>query len=113
MKLHLLGGAFFLFLTAQAQAQACHVPFFRALENQVFDGHMTVRSGARCSIVRQNSSAAITSTRIVSPPAYGAASVRGAHIIYASPRGYTGTDRFTFQGSGQDRYGGPPCAPST
>jgi hypothetical protein len=107
MKSHLLGGALFVCLVMSAQAQSCNVPFFRALDNQTFDGHMTVKSGMRCSIVRQNSSAAITTTRIVSPPAYGAASTRGAHIIYASRRGYTGPDRFTFQGSGMDRYGKP------
>jgi hypothetical protein len=28
----------------------------------------------------------------------------GAHIFYAS-RGYAGPDRFTFQGSGTDRFG--------
>ncbi len=68
---------------------------------------MTVKSGTRCSIVRQNSSAAITATRIVSPPAYGAASTRGAHIIYVSRPGYVGSDRFTFQGTGTDRCGSP------
>ena len=107
MKPYLLGGAFLVCLATAAEAQNCHVPFFRALDNQTFDGHMTVKSGSRCSIARQNSSAAITSTRIVSPPAYGAASTRGAHIFYASRRGYAGPDRFTFQGSGTDRYGRP------
>ena len=107
MKAYLLGSAFLFCLATGAQAQNCHVPFFRALDNQTFDGHMTVKSGTRCSIARQNSSAAITTTRIVSPPAYGAASTRGAHIFYMSRPGYRGPDRFTFQGSGLDRYGRP------
>ena len=107
MKSYLLGCAVFLCAAATAQAQTCHVPTFRALDNQAFSGQMTVKSGTRCSIVRQNSSAAITSTRIIAPPAYGTAGVRGAHIVYASRRGYVGPDRFTFQGSGTDRYGAP------
>ena len=107
MKPYLLGGAFLICLATTAQAQNCHVPFFRALDNQTFDGHMTVKSGSRCSIARKNSSAAITSTRIVSPPGFGAASVRGSQIVYASRRGYSGPDRFTFQGSGSDRFGRP------
>ena len=107
MKPYCLGGAFLLGLATHAQAQTCQVPFFPALDNQTFEGHMTVKSGTRCSIARQNSSAAITTTTIVSPPAHGAASTRGAHIFYDSRRGYTGPDRFTFQGSGQDRYGRP------
>ena len=107
MKPYLLGGAFLVCLATSAEAQNCHVPTFRALDNQTFDGHMTVKSGTRCSIARQNSSAAITSMRIISPPAHGAASTGGAHIFYASRRGYAGPDRFTFQGSGTDRYGRP------
>ena len=107
MRPYLLGGALLVCLTSHAQAQTCHVPFFRALDNQTFDGHMTVKTGSRCSIVRQNSSAAITSTRIISRPAYGAAATRGAHIIYNARRGYVGPDRFAFKGSGQDRYGRP------
>ena len=107
MKRYVLGGALLVCLTANAQGQTCHVPFFRALDNQTFDGHMTVKSGARCSVVRRDSSAAIASTRIISRPAYGAAATRGAHIIYNARRGYVGPDRFTFQGSGQDRYGRP------
>jgi hypothetical protein len=37
MKPYLLGGAFLVCLVTAAQAQNCHVPFFRALDNQVFD----------------------------------------------------------------------------
>jgi hypothetical protein len=109
MKQYLLGGAFLVCLAAaaEAQSQTCHVPVFRALDNQTFDGHMRVKSGARCGIARRDSSAAITSTRIISPPAYGRASVHGARIVYFSRRGYVGADRFTFQGSGTSRYGTP------
>jgi hypothetical protein len=107
MKSYLLGCAVLLCAATTAHAQTCHVPPFRALDNQAFNGYMTVKSGARCAVVRQNSSAAITSTRIISPPGYGTASVRGAHIVYASRRGYVGPDRFTFQGSGSGRYGAP------
>jgi len=107
MKTYLLGCAVVLCAATAVQAQTCHVPAFRALDNQTFNGHMTVKSGARCSIVRQNSSAAITSTRIINPPGYGNVAVRGAHIIYTSRRGYVGQDRFTFQGSGTGRYGAP------
>ena len=105
MKNFVLAGALCC-LTSVAQAQTCHVPEFSALNDQTFDGYMTVKAGRRCSVVRQNSSGPMTA-RIVSPPAYGTTSVSGSHITYASRPGYAGQDRFTFQDSGQDRYGRP------
>ena len=104
MRVFVLAGAFCC-SALTTQARNCYVPNFRVVDNQTGHGHMIVKSGARCSIARLSSTGPVTATRIVSRPMYGVASTRGAHIFYASRRGYVGPDRFTFQGSGQDRWG--------
>jgi hypothetical protein len=94
-------------LSATAQAQNCHVPLIRTLDNQAVDGHMTVKAGKSCSIQLRFSSGAVETTRLVSRPAVGAARVSGTRITYVPRSGYTGSDRFTYARAGQDRYGRP------
>ena len=106
MKSYLLAAALCC-LSVSAQAQNCHVPYIRTLENQTVDGYMTVKAGKRCSIVLRNSSGPVQTTRIIGGPSAGVATARGMRITYVPRPGYTGSDRFAYARAGQDRYGRP------
>ena len=106
MKLFITAGVFCC-VSVAAQAQNCHVPYIRTLENQTVDGHMTVKAGKRCSIVLRNSMGPVQTTRITGGPSAGVATVRGMRVTYVPRSGYTGSDRFAYARAGQDRYGRP------
>ena len=95
----------FCCVSVAAQAQNCHVPYIRTLENQTVDGYMTVKAGKRCSIVLRNSSGPVETTRITGGPSAGVATARGTRVTYIARSGYTGPDRFAYARTGQDRYG--------
>ncbi|HEX2725114.1 MAG TPA: Ig-like domain-containing protein [Beijerinckiaceae bacterium] len=104
MRVVVLAAAFCLSAVA-AQAQTCRVPTIRTFDNQTVDGQMTVKAGTRCNIFLQNSMGPVETTRIVSRPAAGSATVSGTRVTYVPRAGYTGPDRFTYARAGQDRYG--------
>ena len=106
MRLLALAAGFCCF-AVNAEAQNCHVPYIRTLDNQAVDGYMTVKAGKTCSIRLRSSSGPVERTSIVSAPAAGAARVSGTRITYVPKSGYTGPDRFTYARAGHDRYGRP------
>jgi hypothetical protein len=104
MRVFALAGAFCSIAMA-AHAQNCHVPVISTPDNQTVEGRMTVKAGKRCSIFLRNSLGPVEATTVVSRPAAGSATVSGTRITYLPKAGYTGSDRFTYARTGQDRYG--------
>jgi hypothetical protein len=104
MRVFVLAGAF-CFIAATAEAQNCRVPTIRTFDNQTVDGRMTVKAGKRCTIFLRSSMGPVETTSIVGQPAAGSVTVRGTRVTYVPKAGYTGSDRFTYARTGQDRYG--------
>src|SRR5437899_11320633 len=90
---------------AEASAR-CSVPRFSILSNQTVDGHMTVNSGASCSIKLKSSSGPIYGAHIVERASHGTVTVDGSNrIVYRSRAGYVGSDSFTYAWTGESRVG--------
>jgi len=90
---------------AQASAR-CSVPYIRTLNNQTVDGHMTVSSGASCSIKLKRSSGPTYGAHIVERASHGSVTVDSSNrVVYRSRTGYVGTDSFTYARTGETRVG--------
>lgn len=69
---------------------------------------MTVKAGATCSALHGGSFGPMLSTVIAKRPAHGSATVRYSHnVVYLAPRGYTGSDTFTYVRRGLDNLNRP------
>jgi hypothetical protein len=91
--------------SAQASAR-CSVPRIHSFNNQTVDGHMTVSSGASCSIKLKRSGGPTYGAHIVERASNGAVTVDGSNrIVYRSRAGYVGSDSFTFARTGESRVG--------
>jgi hypothetical protein len=74
--------------------------------NQAVDGHMTVNSGARCSIKLKHSAGPTYGAHIVQCASNGTVTVDGRNrIVYRSRAGYVGSDSFTYARTGESRVG--------
>jgi hypothetical protein len=90
---------------AEASAR-CSVPRIHTFNNQAVDGHMTVNSGARCSIKLKYSAGPTYGAHIVQRAANGTVTVDGRdRIVYRSRAGYVGSDSFTYARTGESRGG--------
>jgi len=90
---------------AEAYAR-CSVPRIRTLNNQTVDGHMTVSSGASCSIKLKRSSGPTYGAHIVERASNGTVTADGSNrVVYRSRAGYVGTDSFTYARTGETRVG--------
>jgi Bacterial Ig domain len=90
---------------AEASAR-CSVPYIRTFNNQAVDGHMTVNSGARCSIRLKHSSGPTYGAHIVERASHGTVTVDGSNrVVYRSRAGYVGSDSFTSARTGESRVG--------
>ena len=90
---------------AEASAR-CSVPRIHTLNNQSVDGHMTVNSGARCSIKLKHSAGPTYGAHIVQRASNGTVTVDGRNrIIYRSRAGYVGSDTFAYARTGESRVG--------
>jgi hypothetical protein len=90
---------------AEASAR-CSVPYIRTFNNQAVDGHMTVNSGARCSIRLKHSSGPTYGAHIVQRASNGTVTVDGSNrIVYRSRAGYVGSDSFTYARTGESKVG--------
>jgi hypothetical protein len=100
-------GLIVLLTVCSAEASArCSVPRIHTLNNQSVDGHMTVTSGARCSIKLKRSSGPIYGAHIVQGAANGTVTVDGSNrVVYRSRAGYVGSDSFTYARTGESRVG--------
>jgi len=91
--------------TIEASAR-CSVPRIHTLNDQIVDGHMTVSSGARCSIKLKRSSGPTYGAHIVQRASNGTVAVDGSNrIVYRSRAGYVGSDSFTYARTGETRVG--------
>jgi Big-like domain-containing protein len=90
---------------AEASAR-CSVPRIHTFNNQAVDGHMTVNSGARCSIKLKHSAGPTYGAHIVQRASNGTVTVDGRNrIVYRSRAGYVGSDSFTYARTGESRGG--------
>ena len=90
---------------AEASAR-CSVPRIHAFNDQTVDGHMTVNSGARCSIKLKRSRGPTYGAHIVQRASNGTVAVDGSNrIVYRSRAGYVGNDSFTYARTGESRGG--------
>jgi hypothetical protein len=84
----------------------CSVPRIQTFNNQAVDGHMTVNSGARCSIKLKHSAGPTYGAHIVQRASNGTVTVDGRNrIVYRSRAGYVGSDSFTYARTGESRVG--------
>jgi len=91
--------------SAEASAR-CSVPRIHTFNNQSVDGHMTVSSGARCSIKLKRSRGPTYGAHIVQRASNGTVAVDGSNrIVYRSRAGYVGNDSFTYARTGESRGG--------
>jgi hypothetical protein len=97
----------FVLIAVCAEASArCSVPRIHAFNDQSVDGHMTVNSGARCSIKLKHSRGPTYGAHIVQRAANGTVTVDGRNrIVYRSRSGYVGSDSFTYARTGESRGG--------
>jgi hypothetical protein len=101
-----LGLAVLLAVCSVEASARCSVPRIHTLNNQTVDGHMTVSSGARCSIKLKRSSGPTYGAHIVQRASNGTATVDGSNrIVYRSRTGYVGSDSFTYARTGETRVG--------
>jgi hypothetical protein len=100
-------GLIVLLAVSSAEASArCSVPRIHTFNNQSVDGHMTVSSGARCSIKLKHSSGPTYGAHIVQRAANGTVSVDGSNrIVYRSRAGYVGSDSFSYARTGESKGG--------
>jgi len=90
---------------AEASAR-CSVSRIHTFNNQAVDGHMTVNSGASCSIKLKHSSGPTYGAHIVQRASHGTVIVDGSNrIVYRSRGGYVGSDSFTYARTGESRVG--------
>jgi Bacterial Ig domain len=84
----------------------CSVPRISTFNNQTVDGHMTVSSGALCSIRLKSSSGPTYGAHIVQRASNGTVAVDGSNrVVYRSRPGYVGSDSFTYARTGESRVG--------
>jgi hypothetical protein len=101
-----LGLAVLLTVCSVEASARCSVPRIRTLNNQTVDGHMTVSSGARCSIKLKHSSGPTYGAHIVQRASNGTVTVDGSNrVVYRSRAGYVGSDSFTYARTGESRVG--------
>ncbi len=100
-------GLIILLAVCSAEASArCSVPRIHTFNNQAVDGHMTVNSGARCSIKLKHSAGPTYGAHIVQCASNGTVTVDGRNrIVYRSRAGYVGSDSFTYARTGESRVG--------
>jgi len=107
MMTRVLGVACLLLIACCAEAAArCSVPRIATFNNQTGDGHMTVSSGAPCSIKLKHSRGPTYGAHIVQRASNGTVAVDGSNrIVYRSRPGYVGSDSFTYARTGESRVG--------
>ena len=100
-------GLIVLLAVCSVEASArCSVPRIHMFYDQTVDGHMTVSSGARCSIKLKRSRGPTDGAHIVRRAANGTVAVDGSNnIVYRSRAGYVGSDSFTYARTGESRGG--------
>jgi hypothetical protein len=90
---------------AEASAR-CSVPRISTFNDQTVDGHMTVNSGASCSIMLKSSRGPTYGAHIVQRASNGTVAVDGSNrIVYRSRAGYVGSDSFTYARTGESTAG--------
>ena len=90
-----------------ASAAGCMAGTIRTFHGQTVDGHMTVRSGKRCSITFR-SSGPTEVTVIVQRPSNGTVSIGAVGlVIYQARPGFVGSDTFIYARRGRDARNNP------
>ncbi|WP_237478358.1 hypothetical protein [Lichenibacterium dinghuense] len=92
-----------------AFAAGCHVDPFSTVFGADTDAHMTVKSGQRCGITMRTGGRGMsrniggtTGTTLDQQAQHGTVIIPEPHRIeYVSQRGYTGSDQFVFERTGE------------
>jgi hypothetical protein len=82
-------------------------PWIRTFHGQTVDGHMTVRSGKRCSIIFRSPGPTET-TQVVQRPSNGTVTIGSVgKVIYQARSGFVGSDTFIYARRGREARNNP------
>jgi hypothetical protein len=99
-----------LVVGADAASAAPCMPWVRTLHGQTVDGHMTVRSGKRCTITFRSGGPTET-TVIIQRPSNGTVTLGGVgRVTYQSRAGFVGRDTFVMSVVALAHAAAPPTA---